>query len=83
MDRLSLILTLAVGALITGGFIVVVLALGFYNPAAIVGAGVLGLLLSWPGAYAVSRRIKRRDPEWDASRIEKTDPIPDPREREV
>jgi len=83
MDRLSIVLTLAVGATITGGFIIVVLALGFYNPFAIVGAGLAGFLLSWPGAYLVSRRIKRRDPEWDASRIEDTDKVPRANDPEV
>lgn len=83
MDRLSIVLTLAVGATITGGFIIVVLALGYYSAPAIIGAGVAGFLLSWPGAYLVSRRIKRQDPEWDEDRIEKTDAVPRPGDPEV
>jgi len=83
MDRLSIVLTLAVGALITGGFIVIVLALGFYNGWAILGAGILGLCLSWPGAYMVSRRIKRRDPEWDETKIDEAGNLPRPDDREV
>ncbi|MEX5730026.1 membrane associated rhomboid family serine protease [Rhodovulum iodosum] len=84
MDRLSLVLTLAVGALVTGGFVIAVLAMGYYNWAAIGGAAAAGFLLSWPGAYMVSRRIKRRDPEWDHRRAERAKgPIPRPGAPEV
>lgn len=83
MDRLSNFLTLAVGAMITGGLVIVVLSLGYYSWQAIVAAGVIGLLISWPAAYAVSRRIKRKDPEWDETRVEKAGKIPDPKAPEV
>lgn len=83
MDRLSLFLSLAVGAVVTGGLIIVVLSLGFYSWQPIVAAGVLGFVLSWPAAYWTSRRIKRSDPEWDHTRIRGTSRVPRPSAPEV
>jgi hypothetical protein len=70
MDRLSIFLTLMSGALITGALVITMLSLGYYNAYAIALSGVLGLALAWPSAFVVSRRIKRRDPEWDHERLE-------------
>ncbi|WP_397542441.1 hypothetical protein [Roseovarius salis] len=81
MDRLSLILTLATGPVLTGGFVIAVLSLGFYGWPAIVTAAALGLLLSWPAAYLISRRIKRRDPGFDHTR--NSGGLPDPTAPEV
>ncbi|MCF6444023.1 hypothetical protein [Nereida sp. MMG025] len=84
MDRLSLILSLAVGAVITGGFTIIVLSLGYYNWYAIGGAAILGFALSWPSAYLISRRIKRQDPEFDHTRVRDVDVvIPERNAREV
>ena len=65
MDRLSIFLTLATGSVITGGLVTGVLALGLYNWVAIGAAAVVGFLTAWPSAFIVSRRIKRRDPEFN------------------
>lgn len=84
MDRLSIFLTLIVGAMVTGGFVTIVLVLGWYSWAAIGGAAALGMLLSWPASYAISRRIKRQDPDWDETRLKKVDGVvPDPDAPEV
>lgn len=84
MDRLSLYLTLIVGALVTGGLVTSVLAAGWYSWTAIGGAAALGVLMTWPASYAVSRRIKARDPGWDETRVEEVEGvIPDPKAPEV
>jgi len=65
MDRLSLYLTLATGPVTVGGLVITVLAFGYYTWPAIAGAAALGLLAAWPLAYLISRRVKRRDPDFD------------------
>ncbi len=64
MDRLSIVLTLMTGSVLVGGFVIVVLSLGYYDWRVIAGAVAVGLLLTWPAAYAISRWIKRDDPGW-------------------
>ena len=84
MDRLSIFLTLIVGSLITGGLVTAVLVLGWYSWSAILGAAAIGTVLTWPLSYLISRRIKRQDPNWDASRVNgKESLIPDPNAPEV
>lgn len=84
MDRLSIILTLIVGSLLSGGLVTTVLVLGMYSWPAIAGAAGVGFVLAWPASYLVSRRIKRDDPSFDETRIEKIDGIiPDPNAAEV
>lgn len=84
MDRLSVFLTLAVGAMVTGALVTLVLVLGWYSWPAIGGAALLGVLLTWPVSYVISRRIKRQDPDWDAGKIDRVDGvIPDPSAPEV
>jgi len=84
MDRLSILLTLVVGAMVTGGLVVVVLSLGWYSWPAIGGAAALGMALTWPASYAISRRIKREDPNWDATKVERVEGvIPDSAAPEV
>jgi len=84
MDRLSIFLTLIVGAMVTGGLVIAVLSLGWYSWPAIGGAAALGFMLSWPASYAVSRRIKRQDPNWDATKVDRVaGVIPDPSAPEV
>lgn len=83
MDRLSFFLTLMTGAVLVGGLVIIVLALGWYNWIAIGVAGVIGFVLSWPVAYLISRKMKRADPDWDETRAKKTDAVPRPDEPEV
>ncbi|MFN3972547.1 MAG: hypothetical protein ACK4GO_03230 [Gemmobacter sp.] len=84
MDRLSIFLTLIVGSLVTGTLIIVVLVLGWYSWPAIGGAALLGFVLSWPASYLVSRRIKRQDPAWDETRVDRvTGVVPDKTAPEV
>jgi hypothetical protein len=84
MDRLSIILTIIVGAMIAGSLVIVILSLGWYSWPAIGGAAALGAVLTWPASYAISRRIKRQDPSWDATKVDQVEGIiPDPSAREV
>ena len=84
MDRLSIYLTLIVGAVVTGSLVTVVLSLGWYSWSAIGGAAIAGVLLTWPASYVISRRIKRKDPGWDASKVDRVKGvIPDPSAPEV
>ncbi len=84
MDRLSIFLTLIVGAMITGAFVTVVLSLGWYSWPAIGGATALGVVLTWPASYVISRRIKRQDPNWDATKVDRVEgTVPDPAAPEV
>lgn len=84
MDRLSIYLTLIVGAFITGTLVTIVLALGWYSWPAIGGSAAVGFLVSWPVSYLVSRRIKRKDPAWDETRVDRVGTIlPDPKAPEV
>lgn len=64
MDRLSIVLTFMTGSVLVGGLVIAVLALGYYGWLPIAVAAGVGLSLTWPTAYAISRMIKRRDPEW-------------------
>lgn len=83
MDRLSIILTLAVGAVITGGTVIAAFSLGFYSWWAVVVAAIMGLVLSWPVSYQMSWKIKESDPHFDHTRVRRTGPLPDPGAREV
>lgn len=64
MDRLSIVLTFMTGSVLVGGLVIIVLALGLYSWPPIAIAVLVGLLLTWPVAYAISRLIKRNDPNW-------------------
>jgi len=81
MDRLSLFLTLATGAVTVGSLVIAVLTLGYYNWASIAGAAAVGFLAAWPLAYLISRRVKRQDPDFDHTR--ETGLVPDPSKPEV
>lgn len=84
MDRLSIVLTLIVGSVLTGALVITVLALGWYSWLAIGSAAATGFVLTWPASYLVSRRIKRQDPDWDETRADKVDSIlPEPGAKEV
>lgn len=64
MDRLSIVLTFMTGSVLVGGLVIAVLALGYYSWPPIAGAIAVGLVLTWPAAYVISRMIKRQDPNW-------------------
>jgi hypothetical protein len=79
MDRLSIVLTLMTGAVLTGGLVVAAFSLGWYGWPPILGAAAIGFAASWPVALTISRRIKRADPSWDETRIDRVpDTIPRP-----
>lgn len=83
MDRLSIVLTLMTGAVLTGTLTIAMFTLGFYAwPAVIVSAGI-GFLASWPLAYLISRWIKRADPHWNEKDEAKARGIPQPASPEV
>lgn len=83
MDRLSILLTLMTGAVLTGGLAIAAFTLGYYSWPVIIGVAAIGFALSWPVAYVISRRIKRRDEDWDDSKAKKTGVVPDPGAPEV
>lgn len=66
MDRLSIVLILATAVPLAGALVILFLTLGWYGWAPIVAAAVIGFGLAWPVARLISKRIKRRDPEWQA-----------------
>jgi len=81
MDRLSLYLTLATGPIAVGGLVIAALTLGYYSWPAIGGAAAIGALAAWPLAYAISRRVKRQDPDFDHTR--EAGLVPKPSDPEV
>lgn len=84
MDRLSIFLTIAVGSAVTGTLIIIVMSLGWYSWLAIGGAAAIGIFLTWPASYVISRRIKRQDPDWDETKVDKVKAvIPDSSAKEV
>ncbi|WP_322893948.1 MULTISPECIES: hypothetical protein [unclassified Yoonia] len=84
MDRLSIYLSLAVGSVVTGALVILVLSLGWYSWPAIGGAAAVGFVATWPISYAISRRIKRQDAGWDETKVEgRQSPLPDPTAPEV
>jgi hypothetical protein len=78
MDRLSILLTLMSGAVLTGALVIFAFSFGWYGWLPILSAAIVGFALSWPTAYSISRLTKRRDPNWDHTRVERTDRIPRP-----
>lgn len=83
MDRLSIWLTFLTGPILIGIPIIALFALDYYAWPAIALAVIGGTLLSWPAAYAISRKIKGKDPKWDETRVDKTDAVPRPGDPEV
>ena len=83
MDRLSIVLTLMTGAVLTGSLTIALFTLGYYAWPAVIAAAVVGFLASWPVAYKISRWIKRSDPVWDETKSRDTGVIPEPASREV
>ncbi len=83
MDRFSNLLTLMTGAVLTGAIIIAAFSMGYYGWPTIITAALVGFLLSWPVAYAISRMTKRRDRNWDHTRVDRTDRVPRPGDPEV
>lgn len=68
MFRLRYVIVLMTNAVITGGLLIFVLAMGWYGWAPVIAAVILGFALSWPAAALVARRIKRKDPAWNEAK---------------
>ena len=84
MDRLSIFLSLAVGSVVTGVLVIVVLSLGWYTWPAIGAAAFIGFVATWPVSYLISRRIKRQDKGWDETKVDGLErPFPNPSAPEV
>lgn len=81
MDRLSVVLTFATGPVLMGGLVIIVMSFGLYSWTPLLIAAGIGFVLSWPVAYVISRRIKRRDPDWH--REAEPEILPDPNAPEV
>lgn len=64
MDPPSVILTLVTGSVLAGSLLIVVLSLSYHSWPPIASAVGVGLLLTWPAAYVISRWIKRDAPGW-------------------
>ncbi|MEH6774528.1 MAG: hypothetical protein V7668_11425 [Cereibacter changlensis] len=71
MDRLAILLTMLTGAMITGTLVVVFFSMGYYGWGPVIIAVVIGMVGAWPSAWGISRRIKRKDPGWDETQVEK------------
>lgn len=79
MDRLAYVFLLATAPAFAGGAVIVVLAMGYYFWPAMLGAALIGLILSGPAAYIASRKVKRDDPDFDHRAHDgPADLIPDP-----
>jgi len=84
MDRFSIVLTLPVGAALTGGLAILFLSFGLYGWIPLLIAAIVGFGASWPVSYWISRKVKRQDPHFDHTRAkEKESPTPDPSAKEV
>lgn len=68
MDRLSILLTLMTGSVLTGVLVIAFFSVGWYAWPPVVGAAIVGVVLAWPVGYVISRRIKQRDPDWSPRR---------------
>ncbi len=88
MDRLGIFLAAISGISIAGALVVTAFALGYYSLWAIALACVLGAAMAWPMGHRISRRIKRRDPEWhpdakDRDKVREKGLIPKPGAPEI
>ena len=83
MDRLSILLTVMSGAVLTGAFVITAFSLGYYSWFVVLISAAIGYALSWPTAYYISRLTKRNDPNWDDTRAKRTDAVPRVNEPEV
>jgi hypothetical protein len=65
MFRLRYVVLMMTNAVLVGSLIILVLSLGFVGWVPVVGAILIGHLLSWPVARVVTRWIKIDDPAWN------------------
>ena len=65
MDRLSILLTIMTGAVAAGLIVVPGFAMGYPALPVIILAAIVSVLVAWPVAYQISRRIKSQDPNWE------------------
>jgi hypothetical protein len=61
MDRLSIILSLLSGALITGTLVITAFSIGDYDWWWIAFCAIAGFAMAWPSGYYISRLIKSQD----------------------
>lgn len=59
MDRLSFDLTFMTASALVGGLVMAALFMGHYAWQSLVGAIIMGFMLTWPVAYAISRVLGR------------------------
>ena len=64
MDRLAIFLAAISGSSIAGALVIACFAMGYYSIWAILVSCLIGLAMAYPVGHFISRRIKRRDPEW-------------------
>ncbi|SFP75837.1 hypothetical protein [Tranquillimonas alkanivorans] len=84
MDRLSILLTLMTGAVLTGGLAILFFTFNWYSWWSVGVAAVIGFALAWPLAYVISRKVKRDDPNWREDRVKDAKkPVPPPDAPEV
>ncbi len=84
MDRLAIYLAVLSGASVAGALLIAAFTLDYYNLWAFVVCGVVGLIVAYPMGYWMSRRIKRRDPNWNHRKGRQSDGIlPDPKAPEI
>lgn len=68
MDRLAMFIALMAWTAISGTLIIIAFTMEWYGWMPILGSVVIALVLAWPVGYVISRRIKRRDPNWPPRR---------------
>jgi hypothetical protein len=84
MDRLSIILTLISGSLVTGALVITLFSLGYYTWWAVALSAGIGFVMAWPSALILSRRIKSNDAEWSRDYDPKRDGVlPKPSGKEI
>ena len=60
MDRLSIIMTLPIGATIVGVLVIALLSTGMFGWTSLAMSVIAGMIVTWPVSYLISRRIKRK-----------------------
>jgi len=68
MFRLTHVIMLMTNAVLVGGALIFVLAMGWFHWIPVTIVIVAGFALSWPVARLVGRAIKADDPLWDERR---------------
>jgi hypothetical protein len=68
MDRLAIYMAWIAGVSIAGAMLIVAFTLGYYTLWTFAICGGAGLILAYPVGYAISRWVKKEDPEWNPKR---------------